>query len=427
MKPTYAILVALAAIGCSKKDLGIEPKEPKKIDPEIAKLRSQIPEPDQSKNTYAAIEDYHKAFSINLLKQLLKDRPESNVSCAPLGLLQDLAMLRECSKGQVHDAVNKLLGIGRVGSNDLAKYHAGTLNFIESDPYSTLRLANAIWIRDRYKPDPIIKKKLEAYYGCEINPFSEDLAKAKAEMDDWSQRCTDGMIKGIQSTLKPTSTVLWLNALVFDGKWATPFDADETKPRPFYGFAGEVRAPSMFARKMKRRAAKVGAYTVLQLPFTGFRYSFVAVMPDGKTAFDAMLRDLSVKWLRDKLGATQEDENEVQIPKLNLETRIDLKKTLTSMGAPKLFDFGLDLSPLIPSGTPPPEETLVSEGYQQVKLDLTETGVKAAALTEIHGETAAMPIVTENLVVHIDRPFIYFVMEGGTIVLCGAVFDPTKP
>lgn len=426
MKPTYAIFVALAAIGCSHNRSSIAQKDAKQIDPEVAKLRSEIPEPDGSKNTRAAIEDYHEAFSINYLKQLLKDRPGSNVCCAPLGLAQDMAMLRECSKGQVHDAVNNLLGIGRVGSNDLAKYHAGMLTQIESDPYSTLKLANSIWIRDIYKPDPSIKKKLEAYYGCAINPFSKDLVKAKAEMDDWAQKKTDGKINGIMSTLKPTSTALWLNALVFDGKWETPFDGSETRARTFIKFDGEVEVPTMFADRIERRAAKVGAYTVLGLPFTSKKYFFIAIMPDDKAAFETMLHDLDAKWLHEKLGAMRDDKNEVQLPKLNLLTKINLKQTLTAMGAPKLFDIGLDLSPLIPSGTPPPDLTFISEAYQQVKFDLSETGVKAAALTEMHAETKAEEIVTEDLVVHIDQPFIYFVMKGRTIVLCGAVYDPSK-
>lgn len=428
MKHTFAIAFLIIVLaGCSVDHPATSARlNPRKIDPETSKIRDEIPTSDRSGYAIQALEDYDASFAFNYLKQLAQERPGQNVTCAPLSLTQDLSLLRECTKGPIHDAVNKLMGIARVKSSDLARHHAGRLNLIESDPYSTLRLSSAIWLQEAYKPDPAARKKLEAYFGCSVKPFSSDLEKAKRDINEWVSQKTDGLIPGIQSSLKRSSTVLWLNALAFNGSWETPFEPDQTKPRLFHCPGGDIQVPTMFAEKINRRAAKVGPYTVLTLPFSGNKYQMTIVMPDDQAAFQSMLVEMNPKWLKELTGHAQEEENEVSLPKLDLSSAIDLKKALSAMGAPRLFGYGLDLSPLVPVGTPEPDETYISEAYQQVKLSLTETGVKAAALTESQAECGAREIVTEHLKVHIDRPFVYFVRLFSTIVLCGVVVDPTK-
>jgi len=421
MKYLFALsIIAISATGCRQ----IEPittLKPKQIDPEIAQIRASV----TKSKAYAKVFSANNEFSLNLLKQLVKDNPGKNLAASPISLTQDFATLYDCSKGPIHDAVGKLLGVTGVGANDLAYFHSQLNDAFDKDPLGTLKIANGLWLSEQYKPDAKHSKRMEALFGCTVKPLVADRTQAKKELDQWVVDHTDGMIKEIMTELDSQTTAMFLNALLFNGKWEQPFEESDTKPRDFHGFDGTIQVSTLLSGSMEREAGKIGAYTGLKLPFSAKDYSFLVILPDDKSAFDKLPSLLTSQWFDEFAMGLSHGEEEVSLPKLSLFSRMNLIPTIKSMGGSSVFMHGLDFAPLIPVGTPNPDETRISAVFQQVKLELAEKGVKAAAVTEIGVTTeSAMPM--NPIKVHVDRPFYYFVMHGRTIVLCGAVVDPSK-
>lgn len=423
----YLFTLAIASIslaGCRQSDPAITLK-PKDIDPDIAQIRASVPKPDTKTGSYAKVFSANNEFSLKLLKQLIKESPGKNLAASPISLTQDFAMLYDCSKGAVHDAVGKLLGVNGFGPNDLAYFHSQLNDEFDKDPLRTLTMANGLWLSEQYKIDASQAKRMEALFGCTVKPLVKDRAQAKKELDLWVSDHTDGMIKEIQTELVDETTAMFLNALLFNGKWEQPFEESDTKPRDFHGFDGTIQVPTLLSSSMEREAGKNGSYTGLKLPFSAKGFSFLVILPDDKSAFDKLPSLLTSQWLDEFAMGLSHGEEEVSLPKLNLYSKLNLIPTIKSMGGSSVFDYGLDLSPLVPVATPVTEETRIYAVFQQVKLELAEKGVKAAAVTEIGVKTdSAMPM--NPIKVHVDRPFYFFVMHGNTIVLCGAIYDPSK-
>lgn len=425
MKYLFALIIlAIALSGCRRSETAM-PLKPKKIDPEIAQIRASVPKPDAKTQSYQKACAANNEFSLRLLKQLIKDNPDVNLAASPISLSQDFAMLYDCSKGPVQKAVGKLLGVNGFGTNDLAYFHSQLNDDFDKDPLRTLTIANGLWLSEQYTPDVKQAKRLEALFGCTVKPLAKDRAQAKKELNQWAADNTDGMIKEILTELNDETTAMFLNALLFNGKWRQPFDESETEMRDFHSFGGTIQVPTLWSSEMEREAGIRGPYTGLKLPFTATGFSFLFIIPEDRKAFDDLPNLLTIQWIEEFTMRLSEGEAEVSVPKLDLSSKFDLISTIKNMGGGAVFDWGLDIGQLVPNGTPLPENTRISSVFQQVKLKLSEKGVKAAAVTEV-GVTTTDAKMDEPIAVHVDRPFYYFVMHGSTVVLCGVVYDPRK-
>lgn len=414
----FLIGFCLALCGCKKGPEGDLP--PKPIDVQKAAFRKEVPRTDKA--ALQAALDATNDFSMKVLREAMSQEKGKNLILSPLGLAQDLALLHESASGKTKKDVEALLGVKNLDSNALASLHSDLLDSLESDPYETLKMANAIWLVDRCQTDPKIAQKLDAIFGCSIQKIGSDLDKARDDMDQWCSDHTDGMIKEIKSPLSDETTAMFLNALLFKGQWKTEFEPDKTSNDEFDTYRGKVSVSMMHNFELKCRSAQEETFAAVEMPFLGKRYTFVAVVPVDAKEFEKTKAKLSADWLSKLLAKMYEGENDVAFPKLNLSTFIDLKPIVAKLGGTDLLKPGLDLSALAPNQKAEAPSTLISYMLQQAKMEVDEKGVKIVAVTEIVAEgSAAMPL-------YFDRPFFYFILQKPTnaIVACGAVYDPSK-
>lgn len=422
MRPWIAYVfasIALAGCGCKKNAEGELP--PKPIDAQKAAYRKEVP--SVNKAAIQAALDATNEFSMKVLKEAMAQEKGKNLIISPLSIAQDLALLHESAAGKTKTDVEALLGIKGIDPNALAALHSDLLDSLESDPNQTLKMANGIWLVDRYQPDPKTAQRLDALFGCSVNSFGSDLAKAKADMDRWCSEHTDGMIKEIKSPLDDQTIALFLNALLFKGQWKTEFDPARTEEWTFDTYRGSVVATMMHNHELKCRSAQDEKYAAVEMPFLNKRYTFVAIVPADAKEFEKTRANLSAKWLDNLTAKMHEDENDVMFPKLKLSTFIDLKPIVSKLGGRALLEPGLDISALAPNQKADAARTFISFFLQRAKMEVDETGVKIAVVTEMEAAKTA-----EAMPLAFDRPFFYFVLQKPTnaIVACGAVTDPTK-
>jgi len=414
------VLLGLFLFGCGCKKSASGELEPKPIDAQKAAFRKEVPKPDKA--VYQATLNATNDFSMKVLREAMAQQKGKNLILSPLSLAQDLALLHESAAGKTKQDVEALLGVKNLDSSALAALHSDLLDSLESDPYETLKMANAIWLVERYQTDPKTVQKLEALFGCSVQKIGSDLDKAKADMGQWCSDHTDGMIKEIKSELSDQTTAMFLNALLFNGQWKTEFDPAKTSNDEFDTYHGKVHVPMMRNHELKCRSAQEEAFATVEMPFLGKRYTFVAVVPADAKEFEKTKAKLSADWLNKLLAKMHEDENDVVFPKLKLSTFIDLKPIVAKIGGASLFQPGLDISALAPNQKSEAPDSSIAFILQQAKMEVDERGVKIVAVTKVENTLAeAMPL-------YFDRPFFYFVLQKPTnaIVACGAVYDPSK-
>ena len=109
---------------------------------------------------------------------------------------------------------------------------------------------------------------------------------------------------------------------------------------------------------------------------------------------------------------------DVQLPKFTMETNIPLNEPLKQLGMPTAFIFlGADFSKITTA-----EPLFISEVLQKTYIRVDELGTEAAAATGM-----AMPgggMLRDFKTFHADRPFLYAIVKGETILFLGRFVKP---
>ncbi|KAK6167794.1 hypothetical protein SNE40_021738 [Patella caerulea] len=95
------------------------------------------------------------------------------------------------------------------------------------------------------------------------------------------------------------------------------------------------------------------------------------------------------------------------LPKFTLDTKLEMNSALKQLGLQRIFDYRADLSGLTGQGG-----LVVDAVIQKAKIEVTESGTKAAAVTGIG--IVEMVSITKTLV--INHPFMFLIRDKTTNV-----------
>ena len=347
---------------------------------------------------------------------------KKNMIYSPLSIKYALKMLEEGAEGNTKAQIEDL-----IGDTELAKY-----NSIEN----TLSFANGIFIRDGFVKNvkEEFKNNLMEKYNAEIK---QDSFKNANNINKWIEEKTLNIIKNMlddEIVQSSNSQMLLINALAIDMEWAEQFDTSETFGEEFSLENGNSMKATMMNKEFKNDNAsyykndKITSVTMNLKKYDDVNMEFVAIMPNNDNLSD-YIKTFStddLKEIIEKSTSASSVKNgiEVHIPKFSFEYDLKLKEDLINLGIKDVFNEKLaDLSNISNEGL------YVSDALHKAKIDFTEKGVKAAAVT-VFGikDLALAPEPVKPEVVKIDKPFLYFIRDKktGEIWFVGTVYEPNS-
>jgi len=209
------------------------------------------------------------------------------------------------------------------------------------------------------------------------------------------------------------------NAVYFKGTWKTQFDKADTYDGEFRKIAGDTVTAKMMtfgSTEERFKYAENDDMQLLELPYTGDELSMVILLPKVGSR-DAVESGLSMEGITSLRSSAYETEIPVYLPKFKFETKYMLAEQLAAMGMPTAFTEAADFSGM--SGA---RDLFIGEVIHQAYVDVNEEGTEAAAATAVVMKLTA---VMDPLEFRADRPFIFMIMKGDTILFMGRVADPT--
>jgi serine protease inhibitor len=313
-------------------------------------------------------------FGLALLERLPGD-----VVLSPYSLQRALDTVRAGAAGATRAALDAVLG---------EPVPAVTVD----DPAVVLRLAQAAWLAAGYTAGPALT--------LETGPLDPAL------VNRWAREQTGGMIRQIVERFAGDEIFALTDAAYLDAAWRIPFDAANTRPRPFAG-AGEV---AMMVRAGNFQFAEAGgAARAIRIPYGDGALRFVAALGvDG-----------------DWLGLPfQLGVGRVELPRFGADCTLKLTEPLTALGLGPAFAPGRDLERLI-SG---PGGKALSRVDQRARVEVDERGTRAAAITTIGARRHAARVLPPFELVF-DRPFRWAVehVETGALLFLGRVLKQRDP
>ncbi len=106
----------------------------------------------------------------------------------------------------------------------------------------------------------------------------------------------------------------------------------------------------------------------------------------------------------------------LKLPKFTTEMDLSLNQIISKLGAPSIFQPGTADFSRFANGS-----FYVSKMLQKAKIEVSERGTKAAAVTAAVMLTSLGPHEMKRVEFHANRPFVYFITErnSGAILFMG--------
>ncbi|MFN2557959.1 MAG: serpin family protein [Nitriliruptorales bacterium] len=374
-------------------------------------------------------------FGVELFRQVAK--PDSNVVVSPTSIAWAFGMARAGARGTTAQEIDNVLRF----SPDAATTHA-SFNVLDRllaeatpaqlpapEPEATrswqdrqppaLEIANGVFPQIDFPIHQDYLTTLAAHYGTGVIPVDFTAPeRAKEIIDDWVRKQTRERIDQLFDRLDPTTRLVLANAVYLKADWLHPFDESSTADMPFTrADRSEVNVPTM-RQQETRRYAQGDGWQAVELPYSGRRLVMWVIVPSGDHAPSDVLTP-EVLAAVDK-GLTEGDV-ELQLPRWDFDTDVELIPVLRALGMRTPFEPGLaDFSGITDA------DIWIGDAIHRATITVDEWGTEAAAVTGIAFQVSAPP--PAHVVIHADRPFVFAILDSQarTPLFLGQIADPSK-
>jgi serpin B len=215
--------------------------------------------------------------------------------------------------------------------------------------------------------------------------------------------------------------MILVNAIYLKAPWAVPFDENVTRPAPFHLVDGSTVDVPFMAQQDSMAYAEGEGWQAVELPYAGDALAMLVLLP-GEGALATVESDLAGGLIDQAAGALAPADVVLELPKWDIETRVELSTILAALGMPTAFTDQADFT-----GMTTDEQLLIGFVIHQANITVDEAGTEAAAATAVGIETTAAPEPEpEPILMTVDRPFLYALRdrETGAVLFLGRVTSP---
>ncbi len=289
-----------------------------------------------------------------------------------------------------------------------------------------LHVANSLWGETNETFGKPFLDTLAVNYGAGLRlaDFANNPDPSRVAINDWVSDQTNAKITNLlqQGTITSDTKLVLVDAIYFDGSWATPFDAKNTQNGSFTNAAGaSVSVPMMVNSDISAGFGSGDGYEAVELPYVGNVVMDVVMPTAGSmTSFESSLTGDSLQKIIS--GVAPAEDASVTLPKFSYHgDTISLKKLLQGLGMQTPFTPDADFSPMSA------DKMWIGDVLHKAYLSVDEAGTEAAAATAvIMTGTAARQGAPPSIVV--NHPFLFALRDipTNTILFAGRINDPSQ-
>ncbi len=364
-------------------------------------------------------------FAFKLFKKICAtDATSANKLISPLSVYVDLSMLFNGAEGITQKAMAEALQLKGVSIQMLNRKHKELLEKLpQLDTAVTFDLENSMWYRADLVPSQDFLARTKEFYEADlIRADFESPATAEA-MNEWVQKKTRGKITGDFKNLKPDDVLFLLNVVYFNGKWAHPFDPEQTREDLFFspdGAGNEV--PFMHAHQ-PYAYAEVDGMQLVKLPYGNGQFNMYVFLPPEEQSVQHVIKELNNEQFLEWTKQLKTQKIELFLPKWESSYTVNhMREELSQMGMGPAFQNQADFSRVFED-----QPTKISQIKHKTYIRVDESGTEAAGFTSI-GLTTTSIKMDPDPIMRVNRPFVYLITakDKGTILFLGVVNNPAE-
>ena len=334
---------------------------------------------------------------------------------SPLSVTYLMSMLANGADGETQQQILATLGwagegIQQPSLQDINDYSRMLIEkTARLDKAVTVEIANYVAVNKEFKLNSKFQKSVERDYKAGVESLNFTSPSTLKHINDWCNDRTHGMIPSIINELDPDAVSYLMNAIYFNGTWKDKFSKEETKQEMFRGYTRDIQYVDMMHRHGEYFYADGDGYSAVSIPYGNGAFRMTVILPiEG-----SFLRDVMASMDGGKFQALQRSMEkcnvDLKIPRFTTEVDLPLNDIISALGAPLIFSSQADFSQFARG------DFYVSKMFQKAKIEVSEEGTKAAAVTAaIMMMSAVRPEKKRNVVFHADSPFAYIISENST-------------
>ena len=346
-------------------------------------------------------------FALKLFGQV-SDMGSKVVS--PMSVTYLMAMLANGADGATKQEILKTIGVEDMPMEEMnAFYHYLMELFQKEDPSTTLNVANYIAVNKNYKlKTPFVATMQDSYQaGVESLDFQKN--STLDHINGWCKKQTNGMIPSIIKEMDASAVSYIMNAIYFNGTWKDKFDKNDTKLERFQGYTRDVKRAQMMHRSDEYNYFSNDTYSAVEMPYGNGAFSMTVLLPNADKSIDEMLKQLTVDGLQEMRNRKMENcVVDLKLPRFTTALSLPLNDVISKLGAPTMFTSSADFSQLADGNL------TISKMLQKAKIEVSEEGTKAAAVTMGMVAMTALAPQPRHVEFYANRPFMYMITERST-------------
>lgn len=334
---------------------------------------------------------------------------------SPLSVTYLMSMLANGADGETQQQILATLGwagegIQQPSLQDINDYSRMLIEKTERlDKAVTVEIANYVAVNKEFKLNSKFQKSVERDYKAGVESLNFTSPSTLKRINDWCNDRTHGMIPSIINEVDPDAVSYLMNAIYFNGTWKDKFSKEETKQEMFRGYTRDIQYVDMMHRHGEYFYADGDGYSAVSIPYGNGAFRMTVILPTE----GSFLRDVMASMDGGKFQALQRSMEkcnvDLKIPRFTTEVDLPLNDIISALGAPLIFSSQADFSQFARG------DFYVSKMFQKAKIEVSEEGTKAAAVTAaIMMMSAVRPEKKRNVVFHADSPFAYIISENST-------------
>ena len=408
---TATVLLALSACSSTKKisdnksnDI-VSMTTEEEIDPEFMVL---------SDAQYDLVKRNNN-FALNLFSEM--KGVGSNV-VSPMSVTYLMAMLANGAEASTREEIMDAIGAKDFDLDEMNAFYAYLIRRAKTaDKQTTLNIANYIALNKEFKLKKEFASTIADSYQGAVESLDFTNPESTKRINGWCSEHTNNMIPTIIDQVEPSAVAYILNAIYFNGTWTDKFDKNNTKKEQFNSYTRDIMYVDMMHRNAKYYYTSNDVYSAVTLPYGSGAYSMTVILPNEGKFITDLTKNLNadtIAWLRRNMEECLVD---LKLPRFTTEMKLPLKGIVAKLGAPSMFDATRADFSSFANGN-----VYVSEMLQKAKIEVSEEGTKAAAVTMGMVKLTSMrPQEPRRVDFHCDRPFVYMIQDNytGAILFMG--------
>jgi serpin B len=382
-----------------------------------------------AQNNNTSIADSNNHFAFKLYNEVKSEKPEQNLFFSPFSISTALAMTYAGARGETEKQMSQTLCFS-LEQNTFHDDFSKLIEDIEKDTTNgtQLAIANSLWAQKNYKFLDTFFSLVKAHYDAilknvDFTNYSER-EKARKELNSWVEQKTNDKIKELvkEKDIDDATRLILVNAIYFKDVWENPFEASETKEKPFYFNDNDTIHTLMMQKTEAINYYSNSDMQVVEIPYKDDKLSMLVFLPNYYDGIGAMEKSLNNGLYSQVLSSLKRERVELSLPKFKTSFNIYLEKTLAVMGMPIAFSGNADFS-----GMTGRKDLEISKVIHQAFINVDESGTEAAAATAVIMGMMAMRSDNNNKIIfNANHPFIFLIKDNatGSILFMGKIMNP---